>query len=86
MSEELYRVVLTGYGTGKGEYYVEDNVATLFKTTQEKARKLLKDAPTTIKENLSVDQANKYKAAIEKTGATCDVENMKYNISELSIK
>jgi len=42
--------------------------------------------PAIIKENLPFEQANQYKNAIEKTGALCEVESMKYNISGLSIE
>ena len=85
MSDERYRIVLTGYSSEKGEFYVEQDIAKLFKTTPERARQLLKRAPTKLKENLPVDEANRYRVAIERTGATCDVENMRYNISGLSI-
>lgn len=86
MPDDLYRVVLNGYQTGKGEYYIEVDLAKLFKITPEKARELLKSAPTIIKENLSLEKANQYKKAIDKTGASCDVENTKFNTSELSLE
>jgi ribosomal protein L7/L12 len=47
---------------------------------------LLKSAPTTLKENLPAAQADLYKQAFAKTGASCDVENMKYNLSGLSLE
>lgn len=86
MSQEQYRVILTGYATSKGEYYVEIDFAKLFKITREKAKELFKTSPTTIKEGLSLEEANQYKSAIEKTGATCDVENMKYDLGGLSLE
>jgi len=86
MSQERYRVILTGYATSKGEYYVEIDFAKLFKITQEKAKEIFKASPTTIKEDLSLEEANQYKSAIEKTGATCDVENMKYDLGALSLE
>ena len=87
MSQELYRVILTGYGDRqKGEHYIEEAFAKLFKIQQAKARQLLKSAPTTLKENLPAVQADLYKEAIAKTGAACDVENMKYNLSGLSLE
>lgn len=86
MSEELYRVVLAGYKSGKGEYYIEQDLADLFKITREKARELLQAAPKMIKENLSLEEATKYKEAIEKTGAGCEVENMKFNLGGLSLE
>lgn len=86
MSEDIYRIILNGYGSGKGEYYIEEGFTKLFKITQERAKKLLTGSPVTIKENLSTEQANQYKAAIEKTGAVCEIENMKYNLGHLSIE
>ena len=86
MSEELYRVVLKGYSTGKGEYYIEEEFANLFKITHEKAKELFSSLPTTIKDSISLEQANQYKGAIDKTGAVCDVESMKYNFNGLSLE
>ncbi len=86
MSEELYRVVLKGYAPNKGEYYIELEFAKLFKITPQKAKELLTTSPTIIKENLSVEKANQYKSAIEKTGAVCEVESMKYDLSGLSLE
>jgi hypothetical protein len=86
MSEAQYRVVLQGYAAGAGEYYIEVEFAKLFKITPEKAKEVLKSAPQTIKENLSLELAEKYKSAIEKTGAVCELENMKYDTSGLSLE
>jgi len=86
MSEELYRVVLKGYSLGKGEYYIELDFAKLFKITREKAKEVLKSSPKTIKVNLSIEEAEKYKKAIEKTGALCELENMKFDTSGLSLE
>lgn len=66
MSDEVYSVILKGYQAGKGEYYVEEDFAKLFKITPEKA--------------------NQYKKAIDKTVASCEVENTKFNTSELSLE
>ena len=86
MSEELYRVILKGYSTDKGQYYIEVDFAELFKITQEKAKKIFKSCPAIVKENLSFTQANKYQEAIEKTGAVCEVESMKYDTGGLSLQ
>jgi len=86
MAEASYRVVLQGYAPGKGEYYIEMDFAKLFKIEHEKAKQLFNSLPATIKEDLTIDQANKYKAAIEKTGAICEVENMKFNFKGLSLE
>lgn len=86
MAEAMYRVILQGYAAGKGEYYVEVEFAKLFKLTPQKAKEVLKSAPTKIKENLPLEQAEKYKSAIEKIGAICELENMKYDTSGLSLE
>lgn len=86
MSEDLFKVVLEGYKSGKGEFYIEQDLAGLFKISREKARELLLAAPKTIKENLSLEEATKYKDAIEKTGAACNIENMKFNLGGLSLE
>ncbi len=85
MSEQ-YRVVLNGYASTKGEYFVEVDFARLFKITPEKARELFQAAPVVIKERLPIEEASRYKDAIEKTGAACSVESMRYNFSGLSIQ
>ncbi len=86
MSDEHYKVVLKGYTAGKGEHYIEEDLAKLFKISHEKAKELLCSAPKIIKENLSLDDAKKYKDAIDKTGAECDVDDMNYDFSGLSIE
>ena len=86
MSDEEYRVVLKGYGSGKGQYYIEADFAALFKIPPEKAKKIFKACPAIIKENLSFEQASKYQAAIEKTGAKCEVESTKYDFGGLSLE
>ena len=86
MAEEVYKVILKGYSADKGEHYIEEDFANLFKIDRDKARKLFSSLPNTIRENLSLDEANQYKKAIEKTGAICEVESMKYNLSGLSLK
>ena len=86
MEEEQFRIILKGYGKDKGEYYIEEDFARLFKVSREKARELLDAAPLTIKENLSADAAKRYEAAIKNTGAMCEVENMKFDLAGLSLE
>ena len=86
MSNDLYKVTLKGYSTGKGEYYVEKDFAELFKMELTKAKEMFNSLPITIKESISLEEANQYKAAIDKTGAVCEVENMKYNFDGLSLE
>lgn len=86
MAEDLYRVILKGYGPGKGEYYIEEGFAGLFKIPREKARELFTGAPVTIKENITKSQAEKYQLAIKNVGATCEIENMKFDLGGLSLE
>ena len=86
MAEDKFRIVLKGYNSDKGEYYVEEDFAKLFKITQKQAHKVLQDTPKTIKENLTKQQAEKYLGAIEKCGVKCEMENMKYNFNGLSLE
>lgn len=86
MAEELYRIILKGYSTEKGEYYVEEDFSKLFKITIEKAKALLSSASVTIKENLSAEQANQYKVKVEQAGALCEIESMKFDTGGLSLE
>jgi len=38
MSDEHYKVVLKGYTSSKGEHYIEEDLAKLFKISPEKAK------------------------------------------------
>ena len=86
MPGDLYRVIVNGYSTDKGEYYAELEFARLFKITPEKSRKILHASPQTIKENLTLEKADQYRNAIEKAGVTCELENMKYDLGGLSLE
>ena len=93
MSEGLYKVVITGYyhiditgyKTSKGEYYIEKDFAALCHITPQQARKLIQSSPTTIKENLTIDEANRYRDKIEKTGVSCQIQDMDSKPAELSL-
>jgi transcriptional regulator CtsR len=85
LSEPLYKIVLTGYTADKGEYYIEVGFSKLFKISYEEAKELFKNVPTTIKDGLSIDQAKQYKKEIEKIGAKCEIDDMRYDFSGLSI-
>jgi len=86
VAEDLYKIILQGYGGDKGEYYVEEEFANLFNIPRETAKELFSKAPITIKKNISEAEANRYSKAIKKTGAKCDVENMKFDLSGLSLE
>lgn len=86
MTDQQYKVILEGYGAGKGEYYIEQDLAKLFKISAEQAKKLLQSAPKTIKSNLPIAQAEKYEQAIKAAGAKCSVESMQFNLDGLSLQ
>lgn len=86
MAEDTYKVILQGYGSGKGEYYVEEDFAKLFHITREKAKELFSQAPVTIKKDLSEAEANRYQEAVKNTGAKCEIENMKFDLGGLSLE
>ena len=81
-----YKVIITGYQPDQGTYYVEKNLADLFKISSKQAQQLLASTPYTVKEGLSEDDAKKYKKAISKAGVKCEIEDNRYNISGLSIE
>ncbi len=83
--DKNFRVILLGFSSGKGEYYIEKEFAELFKISAEKSREMFRSVPTTIRENITLEEAQKYEKIISKTGASCEVENMKFNISGLSL-
>ena len=86
MEEELFRVVLKGYGPGKGYYYIEKDFAELFKLPVEKVKDLFKATPRVLKKNLTSAQAEKYLAAIKGTGADCEIESNRFDLSGLSLE
>lgn len=77
--------MLLGFSSEKGEYYIEREFAELFKISHEKSKDLFRSVPTTVRKNITLEEAQKYERAINKTGAICEVENMKFNISGLSL-
>jgi ribosomal protein L7/L12 len=86
VDEAKFQVVLKGYGSGKGEYYIEKDFAELFKLPQEKVKVLFKNLPKILKENLTKSEAEKYQKAISKTGADCDVVDNRFDFSGLSVE
>jgi len=84
--DETFKVILQGYQAGKGEYYVEADFAKAFKISQHKARELFSAAPQVIRDNLPLEQAEHYKAVIEKAGGKCELESMRYDTSGLSLE
>lgn len=93
MSDELYKLVITGYyhvditgyKTHKGEYYIEKDFAELFQIPRQQAREIIQSSPRIIKENLSIEQATQYRDKIEKAGVSCEIHDMNEETNELSL-
>ena len=93
MSEDLYKVVLTGYyhvditgyKTHKGEYYIEKDFAEAFHIPREKARQLFQSVPKIIKANITIDEAQKLRDKIESVGGSCEIQDMDSRPSELAL-
>jgi len=86
MAEELYRIVLNGYSSEKGEIYIEEDFAKLFNISYEKSKALFQSLPKTVKENLSFEQASQYVSRIKEVGAECEMESMKFDTGGLSLE
>ncbi len=86
MQQDEFRILIRGYKSGKGEYYIEEGFAKLFNISQEKAKTFFVDTPTTLKENMSFEEAEKYQKALANVGVDCEVENMKFNLGGLSLE
>jgi len=86
MDEAKFEVVLKGYGSDKGEYYIEKDFAEMFKLPIEKVKRLFKSTPRVLKENMTEAEAEKFQKAIQATGAKCEVVDNRYDISGLSLE
>ncbi len=75
MAENKYRVVLTGaLAEGNSENDVTARMATLFKTSTDRAGMLLKKQGVVIKKDLDLATAKRYAGAILATGAVCKID------------
>ena len=74
MDEQLYKVVFRGeILKGRDPDEVKAELAVLFKTTPERVEKLFSGNPVVIANKVNGQQAQKYKDALEKAGAGCEV-------------
>ena len=74
--KNTYNVVISNSADDTTEKtIVAQKLATLFKTSEDKARQLLSKPEVTIKKDLDKATAEKYHAAISKTGANCRIIN-----------
>lgn len=80
-----FRVKLLGYGAKKGEYYIEQDYGKLFNMTQAEARQLFKSLPHVVAEGLTEAEAEELKEKIVAAGAKCEIEDMRFNLSHLSL-
>ena len=77
MATGRFRVILTGQFAGsRGRDEIRAELMALFKLGEAEVDRLLDSAPVTVKSDLDHDTADKYKAAIEQTGALCDVREI----------
>jgi len=75
MTENIYRVVLTGeLADGKSENEVTARMAALFKTSVDKIGMLLKKQGAVVKKDINLATAKKYAGAILSTGAVCRID------------
>lgn len=77
MAEKRYRIVFKGelaYGFQLEE--VRTNIKGLCKYNDVTLDRFFSEHPVTLKDNLSHDLANKYKKALDQTGAVCMIEEM----------
>ncbi len=87
MSEVTYKLVLKGYGSNnKGKYYIEQDLADVLAMERKEVKTLLETCPQTIKEGLSKAEGEKLLAAIEAAGAKCDLDDSRFDFSNLSFE
>ena len=87
MSEVTYKLILKGYGSSdKGKYYIEQDLAEVLEMERKEVKNLLETCPHTIREGLSKDEGEKLFAAVEATGAKCDLDDSRFDFSNLSFE
>lgn len=76
MDENTYQVIITNsLSDDQDKLLVTQKLATLFKTSEQKAAQLLTKPETIVKKNIDQATAEKYQLAIRKTGAQCKIIN-----------
>lgn len=65
---------------------VKANLSIVFKTSPSKLTPLFTDKPVTIKKDLDLVEANRYRDAVEKEGGICRVEPMNDGTSSMSMQ
>ena len=83
---ENYQVVLIGIQAGKSKTEVQAKLATLFKVTAKQVDSFVASGSYVVKKGVVLNEANKYKNAIEATGAACDILPMqKHSVQKENI-
>lgn len=72
--QEKYNVVLSGKHPAADTHQVAQKLASLFKCTPEQAGRLLSQPSCVVKKDVTAEVADKYKRAIESTGAQCIIQ------------
>lgn len=72
--QEKYNVVLSGKHPAADAHQVAQKLATLFKCMPEQAGRLLSQPCCVVKKDVTAEVADKYKRAIESTGAQCIIQ------------
>lgn len=73
--EGRFKLVLTGSVDPRVPLQeAEQRLSELLKTTPDKVKRLLQGQPTALSKSLSATEAERYRLAIEKTGARCRLE------------
>ena len=76
MDENTYQLIITDtLPDGQDKHQVISKLAALFKISEQKAEQLLSKPETVVKKNIDKATAEKYLAAIQKTGADCKINN-----------
>jgi TM2 domain-containing membrane protein YozV/RNA polymerase subunit RPABC4/transcription elongation factor Spt4 len=73
MTDQTYRVVLKGIKEGEDFVVTQGRIAKLFKLDEAEVENWLTGPPKTVKSKVDIDTAKKYKSAIERAGACCQI-------------
>jgi len=72
--QEKYNVVLSGRNPAADPHVVTQKLASLFKCSIDRAAQLLAQPSCVVKKEVGAETADKYKKAIESTGAQCVIQ------------
>jgi len=77
MQDNTYNLILTGQLRASVTLAdATSALAVIFKTSEEKIQQTLAKAPVSVKSNVDAATAEKFKAAIERTGFICEIESV----------